>query len=155
MDPQQARFFNPFFSPFFFQRRFFPFFFLSPFFSPFFPFYREGDDRDGMYYAQHRCQAGDTVSGLAQRYNVPAPILEAMNPHIPNPHALTAGTVVGIPRMDKMFCSRMYAEQGPAGTAQYPTTQFPQQTMSHTGVPYMPTTAYTGMPGTTGMPSQM
>ncbi|WP_207953016.1 LysM peptidoglycan-binding domain-containing protein [Paenibacillus agricola] len=97
--------FNPYFFP---RRRFVPFFFLSPFF---FPFFRGEEDRDGTYFAKHQCMHGDTMGALAQQYNVPQPILEAMNPHIQNPKALEPGSITYIPRMDKMYCHRMYIEQ--------------------------------------------
>ncbi|WP_161631218.1 LysM peptidoglycan-binding domain-containing protein [Paenibacillus pinihumi] len=99
---------GPFFNPFFFPRpRFFPFFFLSPFF---FPFFRDGNVRDDQYYAQHQCKEGDTLESLARMYNCPQPILEAMNPHIQNP-AQVQGTTVNIPRLDKMYCHKMYLEE--------------------------------------------
>jgi hypothetical protein len=98
-------FFNPFFVP---RRQFFPFFFLSPFG---FPFFRGEDDRDGMYHMKHHCKEGDTLDSLAQTYNCPRPILEAMNPHIQHPHYLAAGTVVHIPRLDQMVCHKLYLEQ--------------------------------------------
>ncbi|WP_202916173.1 LysM domain-containing protein [Paenibacillus mesophilus] len=114
--------FNPFFFP---RRRFVPFFFFSPFFFPFFPF-REGvEDRDGTYYKQHTWSDGDTMEQLAQTYNVPGPVLEAVNPHIQAPYQPAAGTVVHIPRMDKMFCQKMYVEQDVPEAAPY--SQYPQQ----------------------------
>lgn len=116
---------SPFFNPFFFPRRFSPFFFLSPFS---FPFFRGEDDRDGEYFTEHQCTHGDTMIVLAQKYNVPRPVLEAMNPHIQNPNVLTAGIIVYIPRMDKMFCHKMYLEHEMSGPS--------QQTMPYTGATY-------------------
>jgi hypothetical protein len=113
---------HPFFFP---RRRFVPFFFLSPFF---FPFFREETDRDGTYYAQHHCKEGDTMGSLAQQYNVPQPILEAMNPHLQNPNALVSGTVTYIPRLDKMYCHKMYMEQDATANNAVPP-QYPQQQM--------------------------
>ncbi|MDF2721216.1 MAG: LysM protein [Paenibacillus sp.] len=112
-------FFNPFFFP---QRRFVPFFFFSPFF---FPFFREGDDRHGSMVMQHTCGEGDTMEKVAQTYNVPVPILEAMNPHMQSPYSMTPGTVMQIPRMDKMYCQKMYVEQD-ATTSQPTHMQSPQ-----------------------------
>lgn len=108
-------FFNPFFGPGFFpffgpfgfpRRRFFPFFFFSPFR---FPFFRD-EARNGDYYTPHHCKMGDTMESLAEMYNVPRPVLEAVNPHIQNPAALVAGSTIHVPRMNRMFCQRMYAE---------------------------------------------
>ncbi|WP_199622624.1 LysM peptidoglycan-binding domain-containing protein [Paenibacillus alkalitolerans] len=118
------------FSPFFFGgRRFFPSFFLSPFT---FPFFRGEDDRNSMYYAQHQVREGETMDVLAATYNVPRPILEAMNTHIQNPHLLAPGTVVYIPRLDRMYCKMMLMEQESShmGMA-YPA----EQTMTYPGVP--------------------
>ncbi|MDF2716746.1 MAG: hypothetical protein K0R28_3671 [Paenibacillus sp.] len=119
---------QPFFNPFFFpRRRFFPFFFFSPFFFPFFGGFRGEEDRDGTYYMQHTCCEGDTMEKLAQTYNVPGPVLEAVNPHIQGPYSMTPGTVVHIPRMDKMFCQKMYLEQEVPETTTAPYSQYPQQ----------------------------
>ncbi|WP_051620996.1 LysM peptidoglycan-binding domain-containing protein [Paenibacillus sp. UNC451MF] len=101
----------PFFNPFFFpRRRFFPFFFISPFF---FPFFRgeEGEGRNPNLYAQHHCQVGDSMQSLARAYNVPKPILEAVNSHLPTTNELAPGSVVNIPRMDNMYCHKMYLEK--------------------------------------------
>lgn len=101
---------GPFHPPFFIpRRRFIPFFFISPFVFPF-PF-RENDERSGMHHIQHHVKEGETYDTLAQMYNCPRPILEAMNPHIPHPYALAPGMVVHVPRLDKMVCHRMYMEQ--------------------------------------------
>lgn len=103
---QQPPFFNPFFFP---KRRFLPFFFVSPFF---FPYVRgeEGEEHSVKLFAQHHCQAGDTMPSLAKAYNVPQPILEAVNPHLPASNEIVPGSVVNIPRMDTMFCYKMYLE---------------------------------------------
>lgn len=109
-------FFNPFFNPFFFpRRRFFPFFF----FSPFFPFFRGEEDRDGTFFMHHQCKEGETLESLAQAYNVPRPVLEVTNSHIQNLTVIAPGSIVYIPRMDKMYCHKMYLEQEvpAAGTA--------------------------------------
>ncbi len=125
-----------------------PFFFLSPFFFPFFfPFFRGEGERNGAYYTQHECQEGDTMRKLAKRYNVPQPILEAMNPHVQNPTTLTPGENVYIPRMDKMYCQTMYMEQETAG-AHMPYPMHPNQQMMPPT--YMPSTPYPG--GPQGMP---
>lgn len=139
-----AGFGGPFFNPFFFPRRFFPFFFLSPFR---FPFFRGEEDRDGQYYAQHSCQEGETLRNLAQMYNCPQPILEAMNPHLQNPHALATGTVVQIPRLDTMFCHKMFMEQGAPDNA--PLSQMAPMPMAPMQMPQMqmPTGAAPQMPG--------
>ncbi|MBJ6362742.1 LysM peptidoglycan-binding domain-containing protein [Paenibacillus sp. GCM10012307] len=98
---------GPFFHPSFFPRpRFFPFFFLSPFF---FPFFRDGQHQHDLY-AQHSSKEGENLASLARQYNCPLPILEAMNPHIQNPAALQ-GAVVNIPRLDNMYCHKMYLEE--------------------------------------------
>ncbi|WP_216624437.1 LysM peptidoglycan-binding domain-containing protein [Paenibacillus foliorum] len=123
---------GPFINPFFPRRRFFPFFFLSPFF---FPFFRGEDDRDGTYFAQHQCIEGDTLGTLAQRYNVPQPILEAMNPHIQDPNALMPNSITYIPRLHMMYCHKMYLEQeAPASRgdpAMYPGQQMTPYTYSY------------------------
>ncbi|WP_223067372.1 LysM peptidoglycan-binding domain-containing protein [Paenibacillus caui] len=128
-------FFSPFFHPFFFpRRRFFPFFFISPFF---FPFFRGEETRDGMYYKQHQCKDGDTFGSLAQMYNCPQPILEAMNPHIQDPSALMPGNIVNIPRLDKMYCHKMYLEQEASQTDAYPGSTAPM-TSPYGGMPAYP-----------------
>ncbi|SDN05447.1 LysM domain-containing protein [Paenibacillus sp. yr247] len=149
----QPTFFNPFFTPFvnpfiFPRRRFIPFFFLSPFF---FPFFRGEDDRDGTYFSQHTIKDGDTMGKLAQTYNVPGPILEVVNPHIQNLNVLAPGSIIYIPRMDKMYCHKMYLEQEAPETGA-PSPMYPtQQTMPYTGTPshmypgqQMPPYSYTG-----------
>ncbi|MEF3302023.1 LysM peptidoglycan-binding domain-containing protein [Paenibacillus sp. GYB003] len=111
--------FGPFFNPFFFPRRFVPFFFFSPFFfSPFlFPFRDENEQRDLFY--THACREGDTMEKLAGMYNVPIPVLEAVNPHLQSPAALTPGACVYVPRMDKLYCQKMYMEQEHAVSPAY------------------------------------
>jgi len=122
--------FSPFHHPFFPRRRFFPFFFISPFF---FPFFRDDEERS-EHYMHHICKEGETLDQLAQRYNCPRPILEAMNPHLQHPHALMPGSVVYVPRLDKMVCHKMYWEQEVAGTdVQYGQVPLP---MSFHGMPY-------------------
>ncbi len=82
----------------------------------------------------HICKEGETLDQLAQRYNCPRPILEAMNPHLQHPHALMPGSVVYVPRLDKMVCHKMYWEQEVAGTdVQYGQVPLP---MSFHGMPY-------------------
>ncbi|MNI22846.1 hypothetical protein D3C73_764100 [compost metagenome] len=54
------------------------------------------------------------MGALAQKYNVPQPILEAMNPHIQNPETLAPGSITYIPRLYKMNCHKMYLEHGAA-----------------------------------------
>jgi spore germination protein YaaH len=123
-------------SPFFFpRRRLFPFFFFFPFF---FPFFRGEEDRDGMYYT-HTCGEGDTMRKLAKKYNVPQPVLEAMNQHIQNPAALRPRETVYVPRMDKMYCQKMYMEEGEIQMNQpmmpytaMPSSMYPAQQM----IPY-------------------
>lgn len=125
--------FHPFFFP---RRRFFPFFFLSPFF---FPFFRGEDDRDGMYYAQHQCKDGESMGTLAQMYNCPRQILEAVNPHIPNPDALMPGSTVYIPRLDRMYCQKVYFEQEVPESAVSPYASWAPNMQ-----PYTAASPYTG-----------
>lgn len=117
-------FFNPFFGPFpgfapfygpfgFPRRRLFPFFFFSPYR---FPFFRD-DERNEEYYSRHHCKKGETMESLAEMYNVPRPVLEAVNPHIANPAALAPGSTVHVPRMNRMYCQRMFAELEAAPSA--------------------------------------
>ncbi|XID94473.1 LysM peptidoglycan-binding domain-containing protein [Paenibacillaceae bacterium WGS1546] len=99
-------FFRPFPHPFFPNRFLFPFFFFSPFF---FPFFRDGESNDQLY-AQHQARAGDTLAMVGHHYNIPHAILEEANPHLSNPHQLTAGEVVYIPRISNMMCQKTYSE---------------------------------------------
>ncbi|SFK98147.1 hypothetical protein SAMN03159341_102529 [Paenibacillus sp. 1_12] len=126
---------TPLFNPFFRQQSV-PFFFLSP---SFFPSYRGEDDRDGNYYAQHQCQEGENMENVAQMYNVPQPILEAMNPHIQNPNDIAPGSTAYIPRLDKMNCHTMYMQQEvPANAANTTSFRDPEhQTMPYPGIPQM------------------
>lgn len=118
--------------PFFPRRRLFPFFFLSPFY---FPFFRGEDDRDGTYFTHHTCQEGDTFGTLASQYNVPRPILEAMNPHIQQPETLSPGTTAYIPRLDQMHCHKMYVEQEVPFTGSVPAYGGQQMMPSSYGYP--------------------
>ncbi|CAG7650141.1 LysM domain-containing protein [Paenibacillus allorhizosphaerae] len=140
--------FGGFGAPFFFPgRSFFPFFTLSPFF---FPFFRGEEDRDGTYYAQHHCQEGDSYERLADMYNVPQPILETMNPHIEHPQALSPGHIVYIPRLNKMYCHKMYLEQETAGaenaapmyTSPMQAAPYPMQIPQYPAPNAGPTAAY-------------
>lgn len=139
---------QPFFNPFFFpRRRFVPFFFFSPFF---FPFFRAEEDRDGTYFMQHAYCDGDTMESLAQAYNVPVPVLEAVNPQLQQPNALPPGSIVHIPRMDKMHCQKMFMEQEvPESAGAYP--QFPQQPFP--AYSQQPSAAYPGY-AYPGLPNQ-
>ncbi|MCR8634555.1 hypothetical protein [Paenibacillus radicis (ex Xue et al. 2023)] len=92
------------------QRRFTPYFFLSPF------FFRGNNDTNGTFFTQHQCNEGDTIGTLAEMYNVPQPILETMNPHIQNSEYLAPGSIANIPRLDKMYCHKMFMEQDGPGT---------------------------------------
>jgi spore germination protein YaaH len=130
-------FFNPFFFPR--RRRLFPFFFFFPF--TFFPFFREGEERDGMYYV-HTCQEGETMTKLAKKYNVPQPILETINPHLQNPAAFSPGETIYVPRMDKMYCQTMYMEDNTQYIGQQTT---PYATMPSAMYPTQQMTPYTGM----------
>jgi hypothetical protein len=110
--------------PFFghgFGRRLFPFFFLNPFFG--FGF-RDGEERNRSYYAEHVVEQGDTMWKIAQKYNVPLPILITMNTHIQNPENLNVGDRVYIPRMCDMYCQRMYMEREAAPQMSMPP-QYP------------------------------
>lgn len=109
--------FSPFGFPFgfpFFGRRLFPFFFIHPFRR--YPFYRSGEDIKDMVYAVHTVEPGDTMWEIAQRYNIPLPILLLGNPQIQNPHVLQVGEKVYIPKLCSMHCQVMYMEQ-PEGAA--------------------------------------
>ena len=99
-------FFRPFPHPFFPNRFLFPFFFFSPFF---FPFFRDGEQNEGVY-AHHQVRAGDSLDRIAHQYNIPAPILEEANSHLSNPAALQQGETVVIPRISNMHCQKTYAE---------------------------------------------
>lgn len=116
--------------------RLLPFFSLSPFS---FPSFRGEDDLDGNYYAQHLSQEGESMEQIAQMYNVPQPILEAMNPHIQNPNDIAPGSTAYIPRLDKMHCQTMYVQQEvPVNAAQPASFREPeQQTMPYPGIPHM------------------
>lgn len=110
------------FPPFFPQRRFFPIFFISPLL---FPFARDGEIRDEVY-AQHPVKEGDSAEKIASMYNIPQSIMELTNPHIQNFQALPPGSTVYIPRMDKMYCQKMYLEQEvqePVAPMYYPMQQ--------------------------------
>ncbi|WP_282943671.1 LysM domain-containing protein [Paenibacillus sp. RC67] len=72
-------------------------------------------------FSSHRCQEGDTLHSLARAYNVPLPILEAMNTHLPAANPITPGSVVHIPRMDTMFCQKVYWEQPVPASYSSPT----------------------------------
>jgi hypothetical protein len=134
-------FFSPFFNPFFFpQRQFSPFFFLSPFS---FSFFRGEQERDGIYFSQHQCREGDTLGGLAQMYNCPQPILVAFNPHVQNPNMLMPGSNVHIPCLDKMYCKKLYWEEG-AADGGIPTGYSAPVTSPYAGTLYPSTTPYTG-----------
>jgi len=104
-----------------------------------------------MYHMKHSSRDGETLGTLAQMYNCPQPILEAMNPHIQNPYALAAGTMVHIPRLDKMYCHKMYLEQEAPDNvplsqmtqmpsvgqmAQMPGMTHPEQAAPYTGTTY-------------------
>lgn len=102
----ERQFFTPFFNPFFFRPRFFPFFFISPFHRPFFH-HRDEDERDGNFI-HHECEHGDTLESLAERYNVPQPMLTELNTHLQNPSFLNPGDTMYIPRLNRMHCQRMY-----------------------------------------------
>jgi len=130
--------YHPPFPPHFPRRRFIPFFFLFPFFSPGFPF-RDDDERSGSTFIHHHAREGETLDRLAQTYNCPRPILEAMNPHIPHPSALSPGMVVYVPRLDKMVCHRMYMEQEEhEGAALQPGYAWPMTGAFAGGVPAYP-----------------
>lgn len=90
--------------------RSFPFFFLSPFIR--------GEGQAAPNFAQHHCQEGDSLQALARTYNVPLPILEAVNSHLPDVQ-VAPGSVVHIPRMDTMFCQKVYLDQRMPGNAGY------------------------------------
>jgi hypothetical protein len=91
-----------------FGRRLFPFFSLFPF--GFFG-YRNDEQRAHLLYAEHTVEAGDTMWKIAQKYNMPLPILIAFNPQIANPNVITLGEKVYLPRLCDMYCQKMYVEQ--------------------------------------------
>ena len=104
--PQPSLFAQPI-QPFVPQRRFFPLFFISPFF---FQFARDdGELRDDVY-AEHPVKEGDSAEKIATMYNIPQSIMELSNPHIQNFQVLPPGSTVYIPRMDQMYCQKMYLE---------------------------------------------
>jgi hypothetical protein len=105
-----------------FGRRLFPFFSLFPFgFSG----HRNDEQRANMYYAEHMIVSGDTMWNIAQKYNIPLPILVTFNPQIANPNVLNPGDKVYIPRLCDMYCQKMYVEQ--EGTSTMPTYGGPQE----------------------------
>jgi len=114
-------FFRPFPHPFFPNRFLFPFFFFSPYF---FPFFRDGDPQH-LIYAQHQVQPGDTLEGIAHRYNIPHAMLEEANSHLAHPGALSPGETVVIPRISNMYCHKTYAEM-----------TMPAQSQAHHGYGY-------------------
>ncbi|MDR6551664.1 LysM domain-containing protein [Paenibacillus qinlingensis] len=138
----QYGFGGPFYNPYFPRRRLLPYFFLSPFAFPF--FIRGEDDRDGTYYAQHQCVEGDSMVKLAQKYNVPQPILEAMNPHIQQPDSLTPGNITYIPRLYKMHCHKMYLEHEVPEGASVPMYTAPHMAPSMHQGPQVTPNPYTG-----------
>ncbi|THF72622.1 LysM peptidoglycan-binding domain-containing protein [Cohnella fermenti] len=115
-------FFRPFPHPFFPGRFLFPFFFFSPFY---FPFVREEQAEEAVF-ARHQAQAGDTLTSIGHKYNIPYSILEEANPHLQNPAQLGAGEVVSIPRISNMVCQKHYLEV-PGSVAQAPQAAYSGQ----------------------------
>ncbi|MFD0586849.1 LysM peptidoglycan-binding domain-containing protein [Paenibacillus sp. GCM10027627] len=128
--PGFRRPFRPFPHPFFPDRFLFPFFFFSPFFFPFRNEEGAGNNNE-VYFAHHQSKSGDTLHKVAHMYNIPYPILEEANPHISNPHQLSPGTSVSIPRISNMPCHKTYMESAMA--APNATTGNANQTQQHNG----------------------
>lgn len=84
-----------------------PFFLLFPFLG-----HRGADRNTHKYHAKHKVEKGDTMWKIAEKYNVPLPLLIAANPHIANPNDIHPGETIFIPRLCDMHCHKMFMEPG-------------------------------------------
>jgi hypothetical protein len=105
-----------------------PFFLLSLFSHGF-----HRNHQEEMVYAKHVAKQGDTMWKLAQKYNVPLPLLITFNTHIQNPNVFNIGDIIYIPRMCDMYCQKMYMEptmypdMASPYEMRYPTVDYPYE----------------------------
>lgn len=75
---------------------------------------------------EYRTQAGDTLETIADKYNVPMPILASMNPHLTEA-GIKGGETIYIPRLNRIYCQQMFMEDEMDSDSGMPGAMYPGQ----------------------------